>query len=104
MWPGSLDSQTAAPQARLSAPAVSSGLSQFEAVLSGVPLTLLPSSPPQHSTPCEARQPSVAQQVPATLAPVYRWGWLVHQTIRPSVSQRRPTEGQALFWVKEMQW
>ena len=81
MWPGSLDSQTAAPQARLSAPPVSSGLSQFEALLSGVPLRLLPSNPPQHSTPREARQPSVAQQVPATLAPVYRRGWLVHQTI-----------------------
>ena len=102
MWPGSLDSQTAAPQARLSAPPVSSGLSQFEALLSGVPLRLLPSSPPQHSTPREARQPSVAQQVPATLALfIAGAGW----SIRPSpVSQRRPTEGRALFWVMEMQW
>lgn len=58
-------------------------------MLSGVPLTLLPSSLPQLSTlrlprePCEPRQPSVAQQVPATLAPVSHWGWLVfiHQII-----------------------
>ena len=85
----SLNSQTAAPPGRLSTPPVDSGLGQFEAVLSGVPLTLLPSSLPQLSTlrlprePCEPHQPSVAQQVPATLAPVYRWGWMVfvHQII-----------------------
>lgn len=75
---------------------------------------LLPSSLPQLSTlplprePCEPRQPSVAQQVPATLAPVYPGaGWfssIRSSSISPSlVSRQRPVEGRALFRVMEMQ-